>query len=140
MLEAANWAPTHGKTEPWRFVVLGRAAQEELLDLSLKVRNTKTIASFGLLHSGLECPLSCDIAVAFTSALTGEISLQVLERDCTPEDFAKKRAKIEGKRKSAFSKVSYMIPICMKRRAVAGKEMPEWEEMCAVACAVQVTF
>ncbi len=36
MLEAANWAPTHGKTEPWRFVVLGRAAQEELLDLSLK--------------------------------------------------------------------------------------------------------
>jgi hypothetical protein len=29
--------PTHGKTEPWRFVVLGRAAQEELLDLSLKV-------------------------------------------------------------------------------------------------------
>uniref|UniRef100_A0A7S2TMF8 Nitroreductase domain-containing protein n=1 Tax=Lotharella oceanica TaxID=641309 RepID=A0A7S2TMF8_9EUKA len=22
MLEAANWAPTHGKTEPWRFVVI----------------------------------------------------------------------------------------------------------------------
>lgn len=22
MLEAANWAPTHGKTEPWRFVVV----------------------------------------------------------------------------------------------------------------------
>lgn len=39
MLEAANWAPTHGKTEPWRFVVLGRAAQEELVDLSLKVNN-----------------------------------------------------------------------------------------------------
>lgn len=61
----------------------------------------------------------------------------MLERDCSPEDFAKKRAKIEGKRKSAFSKVAYMIPICMKRRAMAGKEMPEWEEMCAVACAVQ---
>ena len=61
----------------------------------------------------------------------------MLERDCTPEDFAKKRAKIEGKRKSAFSKVSYMIAICMKRRAVAHKEMPEWEEMCAVACSVQ---
>ena len=55
----------------------------------------------------------------------------MLERDCTPEDFAKKRAKIEGKRKSAFSKVSYMIAICMKRRAVAHKEM------CAVACSVQ---
>ena len=37
MLEAANWAPTHGKTEPWRFVVLGRQAQEEMIDLTLKV-------------------------------------------------------------------------------------------------------
>lgn len=37
MLEAANWAPTHGKTEPWRFVVLGRRAQEEMVDLTLKV-------------------------------------------------------------------------------------------------------
>ena len=25
-LEAANWAPTHGKTEPWRFVVFAGAA------------------------------------------------------------------------------------------------------------------
>ena len=63
--------------------------------------------------------------------------IQVLERDCTPEVFAKKRAKIEGKRNSAFSKASYMIAICMKRHAIAGKEMPEWEEVCAVACAVQ---
>ena len=61
----------------------------------------------------------------------------MLERDCTTEDFAKKRAKIEGKRQSAFSKVSYMIAICMKRHAIAGKVMPEWEEVCAVACAVQ---
>jgi hypothetical protein len=30
-----------------------------------------------------------------------------------------------------------MIAIGMKRRALAEKEMPEWEEMCAVACAVQ---
>lgn len=37
MLEAANWAPTHGRTEPWRFVVLGRQAQEEMIDLTLKV-------------------------------------------------------------------------------------------------------
>lgn len=28
MLEAANWAPTHGRTEPWRFVVLGKAGME----------------------------------------------------------------------------------------------------------------
>lgn len=37
LLEAANWAPTHGRTEPWKFVVLGRAKQEELLDLTIKV-------------------------------------------------------------------------------------------------------
>jgi nitroreductase len=27
MLEAANWAPSHGKTEPWRFVVYSGAAR-----------------------------------------------------------------------------------------------------------------
>lgn len=37
LLEAANWAPTHGRTEPWRFVVLGKAGQQQMLDLSLKV-------------------------------------------------------------------------------------------------------
>ena len=38
LLECANWAPTHGRTEPWRFVVLGRAAQEQFMDLSLQAR------------------------------------------------------------------------------------------------------
>jgi len=33
MLEAANWAPTHGRTEPWEFRVLGRASIERILDL-----------------------------------------------------------------------------------------------------------
>lgn len=33
MLEAANWAPTHGKTEPWRFVVMsGREQIRAFLD------------------------------------------------------------------------------------------------------------
>ena len=27
ILEAANWAPSHGKTEPWRFVVYSGAAR-----------------------------------------------------------------------------------------------------------------
>jgi len=36
-LEAANWAPTHGKTEPWRFVVFsGQPRIQELEDLKLK--------------------------------------------------------------------------------------------------------
>lgn len=38
MLDAANWAPTHGKTEPWRFVVMGKQASSEMLELSAKVR------------------------------------------------------------------------------------------------------
>lgn len=30
MLEAANWAPTHGRTEPWRFVVLGQHGMADM--------------------------------------------------------------------------------------------------------------
>ncbi len=30
MLENANWAPTHGRTEPWRFIVFSGAAREVL--------------------------------------------------------------------------------------------------------------
>ena len=32
ILEAANWAPTHGKTEPWRFVVIERTEIGKFLD------------------------------------------------------------------------------------------------------------
>lgn len=32
MLEAANWAPSHGKTEPWRFVVYSGAARRVVGD------------------------------------------------------------------------------------------------------------
>lgn len=39
ILEAANWAPTHGKTEPWRFAVLSSPeAQHRAFDLVLQVR------------------------------------------------------------------------------------------------------
>ena len=31
ILEAANWAPTHGKTEPWRFVVIERSEFQNFL-------------------------------------------------------------------------------------------------------------
>ncbi|MGH7541727.1 MAG: nitroreductase family protein [Gemmatimonadota bacterium] len=32
MLEAGNWAPSHGKTEPWRFVVFSGEAREVVGD------------------------------------------------------------------------------------------------------------
>lgn len=37
MLEAANWAPTHGRTEPWRFVVLGADALQDMISLTDRV-------------------------------------------------------------------------------------------------------
>lgn len=35
MLEAAMWAPYHGPTPPWRFVVLGKQAMNDMQRLSL---------------------------------------------------------------------------------------------------------
>lgn len=37
MLEAANWAPTHGYTEPWRFVIFTEEGKEELIQLLYKL-------------------------------------------------------------------------------------------------------
>ena len=37
ILAAANWAPTHGKTEPWRFCVVGPHTMKKLLDLRLEI-------------------------------------------------------------------------------------------------------
>ena len=43
LLEAANWAPSHDKTEPWRFVVYSGAARQELSDafgVAFRILNT----------------------------------------------------------------------------------------------------
>lgn len=37
MLEAANWAPTHGRTEPWRFVVLGKQGMQDMQSVTDEV-------------------------------------------------------------------------------------------------------
>jgi nitroreductase len=37
MLEGANWAPTHGYTEPWRFVVYSGAGKTTLLNALTKI-------------------------------------------------------------------------------------------------------
>ncbi len=56
MLEAANWAPTHGHTEPWRFVVFADKKKQLLLNFlneqddaingRNEVRNGKRATSF----------------------------------------------------------------------------------------------
>ncbi|GLC72645.1 hypothetical protein PLESTF_001274100 [Pleodorina starrii] len=98
LLEAANWAPTHGQTEPWRFVVLEGESKREMEDLTLELCRTRL-----------------------------------------PEDKAAKTLeKLQKKRDSTWGKISCQIAICCKRQAKPEKLMPEWEEMAAVACAVQV--
>lgn len=37
ILENANWAPTHGMTEPWRFTIFTEDAREELGDLMQEI-------------------------------------------------------------------------------------------------------
>lgn len=48
MCEAANWAPTHGITEPWRFVILQGEAIERLNQL--KVDHAKSTMEAGAQH------------------------------------------------------------------------------------------
>ena len=98
MLEAANWAPTHGKTEPWRFVVMN--------------------------GQGLQ---------AWTALVAKRMEAKL---GATSEAFKKFSDKAQRKAKDK-AKVAYMVAICMKRKALPDKEMPEWEEVAAVASAVQ---
>jgi len=98
MLEASNWAPTHGKTEPWRFVVLEKEGIAKF---------------FGV----------CNDAMKKTF---GEGSEKFLAYQTKQEKSKKDKAKS-----------AYIIAICMKRKTLPNKLMPEWEEVAATACAVQ---
>jgi nitroreductase len=93
ILENANWAPTHKKTEPWRFVVFRNEALASLGDwLASKYRETATNA--------------------------GDYS------DVKFEKF-RQRPQQSG----------CALGICMRRDPQ--KRLPEWEELAAMACAVQ---
>lgn len=45
MLEAANWAPTHGRTEPWRFVVLSGEGLQEMISITDRVGSILCLAA-----------------------------------------------------------------------------------------------
>ncbi|KAI8462737.1 MAG: Nitroreductase-like protein [Monoraphidium minutum] len=94
MLEAARWAPTHKKTEPWRFVVLGGAAKAEFEGLTMRLCRER---------------LPADKAAATL-------------------------AKLERKAGKDWKGVSCYIAICVQRHP---EQLPEWEEIAAVACSVQ---
>ena len=90
ILEAANWAPTHKKTEPWRFKVIRGKKKTEL----------------------------------------GKF-LSDTYVDITPKPQQIKAKKLrENPEKS-----SVVIAICMQREEK--ESIPEWEEVAAVAMAVQ---
>jgi nitroreductase len=90
LLEAANWAPTHKKTEPWRFKVLQGKSQDKL-------------GSF------------------------------LAEKYKVTEDkfSAFKYNKLQENPKKAGA----IIAVCMQRDPK--ESIPEWEEVAAVAMAVQ---
>lgn len=92
ILENANHAPTHRKTEPWRFVVLQNQALEHL----------------------------------------SEFLGNYYKENISAEDFSPMKFK---KTKQKALKSASVIAICMKRDP--SESVPEWEEIAAVACAVQ---
>uniref|UniRef100_A0AAV1UMU3 Nitroreductase domain-containing protein n=1 Tax=Peronospora matthiolae TaxID=2874970 RepID=A0AAV1UMU3_9STRA len=93
MLEGANWAPTHGRTEPWRFVVFASLPKRQELGEFLASVYRTTVPSQKVLDS----------------------KYRKLVNNCTTS--------------------SYVVAICLKRQK--SRKIPEWEELCAVACAVQ---
>ncbi len=93
LLENANWAPNHKKTEPWRFNVYSGTAKRHLAEQIYSLLNEK-------INTG------------------AEINPQKAE-----------------KFKSDLEKVPVAIAIILERDAA--ERLPEWEELAAVAMAVQ---
>lgn len=92
ILENANCAPTHKRTEPWRFKVIKGESRKRL------------------------------------SAFAGD-----WYKKNTPDE---KYSELKYQKQiSNPLKSSHIIAICMKRNESSG--IPEWEEVAAVACAVQ---
>jgi len=101
LLEAANWAPTHKKTEPWRFTVI--AGSENLSDY------------LGFIDSWY----------------------QDHKESVSDKDYQAFLNKYQGISTSWPEQVSHLVVIGMKRQALLDKRLPEWEEICATAMAVQ---
>ncbi len=92
MLENANWAPSHKKTEPWRFIIFKDQSLEKLGDYLVNYYKENTPVE-----------KQSDLKIKKTQNKT--------------------------------VKSSHAIAICMQRDPK--ESVPEWEEIAAVACAVQ---
>lgn len=107
MLEAANWAPTHGKTQPWRFTVFKRSSGQVEAFYKVQLESSQAMLDLGGLPDAEETAL---------------------------KKFISKQSPSKTK---DIAKCSHVIAISMKAQANPEKLMPEWEEMAAVSCAVQ---
>jgi len=101
LLDAANWAPTHKKNEPWRFTVI--SGREKICE--------------------------------YLEFLDGWYSDN--RENIPEEDYGSFVNKYNGVREQWPHRLSNVIVIGMKRQAVPDKRLPEWEEICATAMAVQ---
>ncbi len=90
-LTNATWAPNHGKTEPWHFIVYSGDGIKKLSEFQSELYKQESGDKFS------------------------EAKYQKLKED--------------------YLKASHVIAICMKREGFS--KIPEAEDMCAVACAVQ---
>ena len=112
LLSAARWAPNHGKTQPWRFVVFGGVQKEALLHATLEwhLEQPPDFWQTAFVHKGQpEFPDGEAFAAYFEKAA-----------------------------QSKWRRASHLVAICRRRqRPSEKKRIPEWEETAAVACAVQ---
>lgn len=101
LLEAANWAPTHQKCEPWRFTVIsgGDKISDYLDFLDNWYKDNK--------------------------------------ENISDTDYNKFVNKCSSLSSEWPNNLSHIIIIGMKRQALLDKRLPEWEEICATAMAVQ---
>merc|ERR1712154_197666 len=100
MLDAANWAPTHGLTQPWRFSVFRRSTGqiEEFFNLQM---------------------------TASANMINNPQHIAPAEEKKALEKFMSKHPK----KKKEIAKCSHVIAISMKRKGNPEKVMPEWEEI-----------
>lgn len=69
MLEAANWAPTHGKTEPWRFVVLSPDGLQQMIGITDRVSAESGKGATGSMCNQLARATSLTHALAAVSII-----------------------------------------------------------------------
>jgi len=108
ILQAAVWAPTHGKTEPWRFIVFAHDKKDLLLNATLEWYQHRPGEFWHGAWDG-EFPDAAAFSEYFGTA-----------------------------KRDKWYQASHLVAVCLSRQTPeeGKKQIPEWEEQAAVACAV----